>query len=73
MGSGTRPVQTQLLKKNFFFRKFAEIFESEGAPPVPLVLLIAVANFATSTAGVVDSGGKFAAGVNGNNSRQLTS
>jgi hypothetical protein len=32
------------------FRKFPEIFQSQGAPPV--------ANFATGSAGVVDTGGK---------------
>jgi hypothetical protein len=35
-----------------------EIFASEGAPSVPLVSMTPVANFATSTAGVTDSGGK---------------
>jgi hypothetical protein len=39
-----------------FFRKFAEIFASQGAPPV--------ANFSTIFASVVDTGGKFATGVN---------
>jgi hypothetical protein len=51
------------------FRKFAEIFASQGAPPVSTT---PVANFATSFAdtgdkfvtGVNDTGGKFAAGVN---------
>ncbi len=38
-----------------FFQKFAEIFASQGAPP---------ANVATSFASVVDTGGKFATGVN---------
>jgi hypothetical protein len=80
-----------------FFRKFAEIFASKGAPPVSttpvanlplverrrlkncrryqrhrrqilppvsLVLLTPVANFATSFASVVDTGGKFATDVN---------
>jgi hypothetical protein len=32
-------------------------------PPVPLVLLTPAENFATSSACVVDTGGKFAAGV----------
>jgi hypothetical protein len=44
-----------------FFRKFTEIFASQGAPLVSTTL---VANFATSTAGVVDTRGKFATGVN---------
>jgi hypothetical protein len=53
-----------------FFRKFAEIFASQGAPPVsttpvanlPPVSATPVANF--STIFVVDTGGKFATGVN---------
>ncbi len=40
-------------------RKFA----SQGAPPVSTT---PAANFATSFASVVDTGGKFVAGVNGN-------
>jgi hypothetical protein len=55
-----------------FFRKFAEIFASQGTPPVsttlaaklPPVSTTPAANFATSFASVVDTGGKFAAGVN---------
>jgi uncharacterized Zn-finger protein len=42
------------------FRKFVEIFASEGAPPVSTT---PAANFATSTAGVVNTGGKIATGV----------
>ncbi len=46
------------------FRKFAQIFESQGAPPVsttpvvnlPPVSTILATNFATSSAGVVDTG-----------------
>jgi hypothetical protein len=38
-----------------YFQKYAEIFASEGAPPVSKT---PVANFATDTAGVVDTGGK---------------
>jgi hypothetical protein len=38
-----------------------EIFPSEGAPLVSTTL---AANFATSFASVVDTGGKFATGVN---------
>jgi hypothetical protein len=44
-----------------FFRKFAKIFASQGAPPVSATL---VANFYTIFASVVDTGGKFATGVN---------
>ena len=40
-----------------FFRKFAEIFASQGAPPVSTT---PVANFSTIFASVVDTGGKFA-------------
>jgi hypothetical protein len=43
-----------------FFRKFAEIFASQGAPPVSTT---PVANFSTIFASIVDTGGKFAAGV----------
>ncbi len=44
-----------------FFRKFAEIFASQGAPPVSTT---PVANFSSLFASVVDTGGKFATGVN---------
>jgi hypothetical protein len=44
-----------------FFRKFAEIFASQGAPPVSTT---PAANFYTIFAIVVDTGGKFATGVN---------
>ncbi len=55
-----------------FFRKFAEIFATQGAPPVsttpvanlPPVSATPSANFYTIFAGVVDTGGKFATGVN---------
>ncbi len=55
-----------------FFRKFAEIFGSLGAPQVsttpvanfPPVSATPVANFSTIFASVVDTGGKFATGVN---------
>jgi hypothetical protein len=66
-----------------FFRKFAEIFESQGLPLVsttpaeklppvsttpvanlPPVSVTPVANFSTIFASVVDTGGKFATGVN---------
>jgi hypothetical protein len=40
---------------------FAEIFASQGAPPISTT---PAANFATSFASVVDTGGKFATGVN---------
>jgi hypothetical protein len=43
------------------FRKFAEIFASEGVPPVSTT---PVANFSTIFASVVDTGGKFSTGVN---------
>jgi hypothetical protein len=44
-----------------FFRKFLEIFSSQGAPPLSTT---PVANFSTIFASVVDNGGKFATGVN---------
>jgi hypothetical protein len=49
-----------------FFQKLAEIFASQGAPPVSTT---PVANFTTGTAGVVytgfnDTGVKFATNVN---------
>jgi hypothetical protein len=44
-----------------FFRKFAEKLASQGAPPVSKT---SVANFYTIFAIVVDTGGKFATGVN---------
>ncbi len=49
-----------------FFRKFVEIFASQGAPPVSMTPLSVtpVANFSTIFASVVDTGGKFATGVN---------
>jgi hypothetical protein len=55
-----------------FFRKFAQIFASQGAPPVsttpvanlPPVSATPVANFSTIFASVADAGGKFANGVN---------
>jgi hypothetical protein len=55
-----------------FFRKFAEIFASQGAPPVsttpvenlPPVSATPAANFYTIFASVVDTGGKFATLVN---------
>jgi hypothetical protein len=57
-----------------FFRKFVEIFASQGAPPVsttpvanlPPVSTTPVANISTIFASVVDTGGKFATGVNEN-------
>jgi hypothetical protein len=45
-----------LLDRFKFFRKFAEIFASQGSPPV--------VNFSTIFTSVVDTGGKFATGVN---------
>jgi hypothetical protein len=49
-----------------FFFKFAEIFASQGTPQVSTtpVSTTPAANFATSFASVVDTGGKFATGVN---------
>jgi hypothetical protein len=54
-----------------FFRKFAEILASQGAPPVsttPVANLPPVSTtpvaFSTIFASVVDTGGKFATGVN---------
>ena len=62
-----------------FFQKFTEIFASQGAPAAPAKLppvsttpvanlppvsATPVANFSTIFASVVDTGGKFAAGVN---------
>ncbi len=43
------------------FRKFLEIFARQGAPPVSTT---PEANFATIFASVVETGGKFATGVN---------
>jgi hypothetical protein len=43
------------------FQKFTEIFACQGAPSVSTA---PAANFATSFASVVDTGGKFATGVN---------
>jgi hypothetical protein len=51
-----------------FFRKFTEIFASQCAP---LVSTTPVANFPTIFASVVDTGGKFAAGVNDTGCRHL--
>jgi hypothetical protein len=64
-----------------FFRKFAEIFGSQGAPPVsttpvanlPPVPAIPVANFSTIFASVVDTGSKFATGVNDTGGKFATS
>jgi hypothetical protein len=60
------------LSRDFCFWFFAEIFASQGAPPVSttpvanlLVSTTPAANFATSFASVVDTGGKFAAGDTG--------
>jgi hypothetical protein len=52
-----------------FFRKFAEIFASQSAPPVSTT---PVANFATSSAGVVNTGGKFVTGVNDTGGKFVT-
>ena len=50
-----------------FFEKFAEIFSSQGAPPVSTT---PVANFYTSFASVVDTGGKFATCLNDTGGKQ---
>ncbi len=63
-----------------FFQKFAEIFASQGAPPVsttpaaylPPVSRTPAANFATSFASVVDTGGKFATSVNDTGGKYAT-
>ncbi len=52
-----------------FFLKFAEIFASQGAPPVSAT---PVANFSTIFASVVETGGKFATGVNDTGSKFAT-
>ncbi len=44
-----------------FFGKFAEIFASQGTPPVSTT---PAANFYTIFSSVVDTGGKFATSVN---------
>jgi hypothetical protein len=48
-------------------RKFAEIFTSQGAPPVSTT---PAANFYTSFTSVVDTSGKFATGVNDTGGKQ---
>jgi hypothetical protein len=64
-------------------RPFQIFFASQGAPPVstilvanlPLVSTTLAANFSTSFASVVDTGGKFATGINdtcGNQWEQLS-
>jgi hypothetical protein len=57
------PISPRVFHQDRFevFQKFAEIFASQGTPPVSTTL---AANFATSFASVVDTGGKFAAGIN---------
>ncbi len=64
-----------------FFRKFSEIFASQGAPPVsttpvanlPPVSATPLANFATIFASVVDTGGKFSNSVNDTGGKFATS
>ncbi len=53
-----------------FFRKFAEIFASPGAPPVSMTL---AANIATRFASDVDTDGKFATGANRTGGKFATS
>jgi hypothetical protein len=57
------PTSPRVSHKDRFeiFRKFAEIFARQGAPPVSPT---PVANFVTIFPSVVDTGGKFATGVN---------
>jgi hypothetical protein len=63
-----------------FFRKFAEIFASQGAPPVsttpvanlPPVSATPVANFLPIFACVVDTSGKFATGDNNTGNKFAT-
>jgi hypothetical protein len=45
---------------SIYFGKFAKIFTSQGAPQVSMT---PAANFSTSTAGGVDTSGKFDTGV----------
>ncbi len=54
--SASPQAQTIPLGPFRIFQKFAEIFASQGALPVSTTT---VANFATSFASVVDTGGKF--------------
>jgi hypothetical protein len=58
--SSPKPLNIALGSSNFFLR-FAEIFPSQGAPPLSTS---PAANFAAGTAAVVDTGGKFATGDN---------
>jgi hypothetical protein len=66
------PPQSIPFRPFLIFRKFAEIFASQGAPPIsttpvanlPPVSATPAANFYTIFASVVDTGGKFAAGIN---------
>ncbi len=63
-----------------FFRKFAEIFASQGAPPLSMTLVAnlppvsatRVANFPPIFASIVDIGGKFASGVNDTGGKYAT-
>jgi hypothetical protein len=59
--SGSPQPQSILVRTFQIFRKFKEIFASQGAPAVSTT---PVANFSTIFASVVDTGGKFATGVN---------
>jgi hypothetical protein len=66
MNSFTRAPEYPIRTVSNLLRKFAEIFASQGAPPVsttpvvnlPLVSTTLAANFAISFASVVDSGVK---------------
>jgi hypothetical protein len=60
--------QSISLKRFEFFRKFAEVLASQGAPPVSTT---PAENFATSSLCAVDTGGKFATGVNDTGGKQI--
>jgi hypothetical protein len=48
-----------------FSRKFAEILASQAAPPVPSTPVdVTGGKFTSNTASVIDTGSKFATGVN---------
>ncbi len=60
--SSPKPLKITLGSFQIFLKiRRYTVFTSQGAPPVSTT---SVANFATSSAGIVDTGGKFATGVN---------
>jgi hypothetical protein len=61
ISSSPKPPKNNIRVISKFFKKLSRYSTSQGAPPVSTTL---EANFATDTAGVVDTGGKFATGVN---------